>query len=225
MDTGVLRALALQLDQDRLGDEILLGGHQRLNHVGARRPMARIELQGLKIKLDRPLVLPAPQVQVAEAAPAIRQVRRDRQCRLIIDACELEIAAGCGDVAEPRVQFGQCLGGFGAGLLGLEQDRAGTPRWRPRPFPHGTTPDRGAVAAGRSSRWCPYPGKRLASAECLHRCRSCPKTADRPEFSRKKPAFELCQFLVNRFLPAPNRTRGATACGRPFRTPRRDYCR
>jgi hypothetical protein len=72
VDAGVLRALALQLDQDRLGDEILLGGHQRLNHVGARRPMPWIELQGLKVELDGPLVLAAPQVQVAEAAPAIR---------------------------------------------------------------------------------------------------------------------------------------------------------
>ena len=83
--------------------------------------MARIELQRLKIELNGPLMLPVPQVEIAEVAPAIRQMRRDPQRRLIIDTRRLEVAGASGGVAELGVQVGHRLGGFGSSLLRLSE--------------------------------------------------------------------------------------------------------
>ncbi len=81
---GFLRPFAEQLQQQRLGDDVLLGRHQSLNQVGSGRPMARIELQGLDVTGDGILGFAGLDENVAEIAPARRQSRHQPQRRFVV---------------------------------------------------------------------------------------------------------------------------------------------
>src|SRR6202000_3248587 len=59
---GILRPFVDHLQQQSPGDDVLLGGNERLNEIRARRPMTRIKFQGLKIIRDSFLWLSRPAV-------------------------------------------------------------------------------------------------------------------------------------------------------------------
>ena len=192
---AVLRTFALQLEQHRLGHDVLLRGHQGLNQVGARRPMARIQLQRLKIKRDGVLMLPRLEVQIAEVAPAVRQMRRDLQRRLVVRRRRFEIAAEHAGIAELGVQLRNRLDGYRCPTLHTRprQDRAETQRWPRRLCRHVMLQPEAQVLRERPSRR-PASGKAMANAVAgmyfALFARGC-----------RKDRFDLCQFLVNKVLP------------------------
>ena len=143
VELAVLRTFALQLEKHCLGHNVLLRGHQCLHRIAARRPMARIQPQRLKKKRDGLAMHPRLEVQIAEVAPAVRQVRRDLQRRPVVRRRRFEIPAQHVGIAEIGAKLRNRLVGIDARRL---YAAAAGPSWN------------AAMAASAPPELCRGPG-------------------------------------------------------------------
>jgi hypothetical protein len=100
VDPGILRPFLDQFRQQQLGQKVLPRRHQGLDQIGARRPMPRAQRQRLKIERNSPVGVSRPELDIAEVAPAGRQIRLQPQRRLVAPGGLFEIAATHAGVAE-----------------------------------------------------------------------------------------------------------------------------
>jgi hypothetical protein len=109
MQRPVARTLAEELEQQRLGDQMLPGRHQRLDQIGTGRPMAGVEFQRLEIERDRILRPARLEVDIAEIAPASGETGDQPQRRLVVVGCGEKVAGDHQRIGEIGVQVGENL--------------------------------------------------------------------------------------------------------------------